>query len=83
REKIKSIFEIVNADEDVAKLRKPLTMQMAPQEVLLALDVEFKDDLNSDGLAKAIKRLENAIREKLPDVKQIFIEANNITSKVK
>lgn len=82
KEKINSIYAIVNSDEDVVKLRKPLTMQLAPEEVLLALDVEFGDHLDGNQLAKAIKRLECAIQKKFPDVKQIFIEATNITDKV-
>ena len=81
-EKIKKIHEVVNADPDVIKLNKPLTMQMGPNELLLALDVEFKNKLNSDGLAKAVQRLEKNIREKLPDVKQIFIEARNLTKEL-
>ncbi len=78
REKIKIIYEIVNADDDVIKLKKPLTMQMGPHEILLALDVEFKKKLDGGNLANAIRRLEKNIREKLPDVKYIFIEANSL-----
>lgn len=79
KEKIKIIYDIVDTDEDVIKLNNPLTMQMGPDELLLALDVKFKDDLSSGDITKAVKRLEKNIREKLPDVKQIFIEARNLT----
>ena len=79
KEKIKIIYDIVDADPDVIKLNCPLTMQMGPDELLLALDVKFKNDLTSEGLTKAVQRLEKKIREKLPDVKKIFIEASNLT----
>lgn len=78
KEKIKAIYEIVDADHDVIKLNSPLTMQMGPEEFLLALDVKFKDDLSSGDLTKAVQRLEKNIRQKLPDVKKIFIEASNL-----
>ena len=78
KEKIKSIHEIVDADPDVVKLIKPLTMQMGPNELLLALDVEFRAPLSGDQLVKAIKRLEESIRQKMPDVKRIFIEARSL-----
>lgn len=78
KEKIKTIYEIVDADPDVIKLNSPLTMQMGPDELLLALDVKFKNDLTSGDLTKAVQRLEKNIREKLPDVKKIFIEASNL-----
>jgi divalent metal cation (Fe/Co/Zn/Cd) transporter len=53
-------------------------MQMGPDELLLALDVKFKNDLTSGDLTRAVQRLEKNIREKLPDVKKIFIEASNL-----
>lgn len=51
---------------------------MGPDELLLALDVKFKNDLTSQDITNAVKRLEKNIREKLPDVKKIFIEARNL-----
>lgn len=78
KEKVAGIYAIVNDDKDVYKLRKPLTMQMGPEEVLLALDVNFKTEINSDQIIWAIERLEKKIITKYPDVKQIFIEAKNL-----
>ncbi len=78
KEKIKTIYDIVDADPDVVKLNCPLTMQMGPDELLLALDVKFKNDLTSQDLTNAVQRLEKNIRQKLPDVKKIFIEASNL-----
>ncbi len=78
KEKVQGIYEIVNNDNDVYKLCKPLTMQMGPGEVLLALDVNFKMALSSEQIMLAVQRLEKKIMEKYPDVKQIFIEAKNL-----
>ncbi|MDQ6904549.1 MAG: cation diffusion facilitator family transporter [Bacteroidota bacterium] len=78
KEKIDKIYEIVDADPDVLKLNRPLTMQMGPNEFLLALDVKFENKLNSGDVTKAVKRLEENIRKELPDVKKIFIEASNL-----
>ena len=46
--------------------------------MLLALDVKFKNDLTRGDLTKAVQKLGKNIREKLPDVKKIFIEASNL-----
>lgn len=78
KEKIKTIYDIVDSDRDVIRLNKPLTMQMGPDELLLALDVKFKHHLNSEDITIAVQRLEKNIRERLPDVKNIFIEAKNL-----
>ena len=78
-----SIKDIVGADESVSKLLDPLTMHFGPEVVLLALDVEFKDHLNSDQIEAAILRMENRIREENPIVKRIFIEAKAIHGRKK
>jgi uncharacterized protein (UPF0335 family) len=57
-------------------------MQMGPEEVLLALDVNFKTEINSEQIIWAIERLERKIMTKYPDVKQIFIEAKNLRNNV-
>jgi uncharacterized protein (UPF0335 family) len=57
-------------------------MQMGPEEVLLALDVNFKTEINSEQIIWAIERLERKIMTKYPEVKQIFIEAKNLRNNV-
>lgn len=76
KETLRLIKSIVVEDPDVLQIKPPLTMQLSPDEVLLALDIQFKNDLESEELAKAICRLEQKIKAQLPTVKQIFIEAN-------
>ncbi len=73
---IELIKSLVNADEDVETLCPPLTMQLGPNEVLLALDIQFKNHLQGTEVAQVIKRLEEKIKKEIPMVKQIFIEAN-------
>lgn len=79
KEKIDKIYEIVDTDPDVLRLNRPLSMQMGPDELLLALDVKFQTKLISGDVTKAVRRLEENIRKELPDVKKIFIEASNLS----
>lgn len=80
-EQITAICNIVKNDPDVLILKKPLTMQMSPDEILVALDVQFKDNINGDQITNAIRRLEKNIKGMFPSVKKIFIEANTFESK--
>ncbi len=50
-----------------------------PDEVLLNLDIEFRRVLSTAEVAAAVDRLETAIRERHPDMKRIFIEAERLT----
>lgn len=76
---VDDIMRLVKEDENVQNLRRPLTMHMAPKDVLLALDVQFDHSLNSTELSATIKRLERSIREAYPEIKRIYIEAANLT----
>ncbi len=76
---VDDIMELVKKDKNVETLNRPLTMHMAPNDVLLALDVQFIRQLNSTELSDTIKRLENAIRNSYPEIKRIYIEANRLT----
>ena len=80
RELINQVYSMVNSDQDVVIAQKPLSMQMSPDEIILAMNVEFKKDINGRELPQSIKRLEKNIRNQFPSVKQIFIEAQELDS---
>ena len=75
---IERVRAIVAAEPDVRRADRLMTMQLGPHEVLLTLDVVFRDGITADELARAIDRLEGTIRGQHPDVRQIFIEAQNL-----
>jgi cation diffusion facilitator family transporter len=74
---VKGIYEMVNNEERVKTLYFPLTMHLAPNEILLALDVEFQKEMTVGELFTAINQLEDNIKLKFPSVKKIYIEAKN------
>ena len=76
---VDDIMELVKNDKNVETLSRPLTMHLAPNDVLLALDVQFVRKLDSAELSETIKRLESTIREAYPDITRIYIEANKLT----
>ncbi len=72
------IMKLVMEDKNVETLSRPLTMHMAPEDVLLALDVQFVRNLSSSELSATVKRLESSIRKNHPEIKRIYIEARNL-----
>ncbi|MDX5346594.1 MAG: cation diffusion facilitator family transporter, partial [Hymenobacteraceae bacterium] len=80
---VESITKLVLAEPGVIKAAPPLTMHLGPYEILLAIDVEFKDSLTADEVEVSVARLEKAIFNTHPEVKRIFIEAKAITAKVR
>lgn len=74
---VKGIYNLVENDPKVETLYFPLTMHLAPNEILLALDVEFQKDMTVDELFTTINQLEDRIKNTFPSVKKIYIEAKN------
>jgi cation diffusion facilitator family transporter len=70
-----SVRSIAAEDEAIQQVRKSLTMHFGPNDVLLALDVEFKPELSSKQIGEAINRVEATIRARHPEIRHIFIEA--------
>lgn len=74
---VEGIYNLVNKEPKVKTLYFPLTMHLAPNEILLALDVEFDKVMTVDELFGTIRQLEDQIKVAYPNVKKIYIEAKN------
>ena len=70
-----SIKAIVRADVAVSASEAPITLHLGPRDVLLALNIEFNDELSSDEIEAAVRRIEKNIKATHTEVKRIFIEA--------
>ena len=73
-----SIKDIVRSDEAVSDSEPPITLHLGPQDVMLALNIEFRDELSADEIEAAVRRIEKNIRTAHTEVKRIFIEAASV-----
>jgi cation diffusion facilitator family transporter len=75
---IEKIDRILEEDPSVSSYHQPLSLYFGPNEVLVNLDVNFVDGLNSDQIEHAVDQIEARIREAIPAVNRIYIEAEAI-----
>jgi cation diffusion facilitator family transporter len=75
---LQSIRTLVEDDPSVARVVKPLTMHLGPEDVLLALELVFESNGSAADSAAAIDRLDRLIRAKHPQIRHIFIEAQSL-----
>lgn len=80
---LNDINEILKSEPAVKHSNAPLSMHMGPNEILLALEVQFHNKLTAEEIELAVDRLEKNIRKKHSEVKRIFIEAEAISRKRK
>jgi len=60
--------------DEVQRIDRLLTMQLAPEEILVNMDVAFDDGLDTDRLEAAIRHIEGVIEEAVPSARKVFIE---------
>lgn len=71
---LERISVIVKSDPSIRNSELPLSMYMAPEEVLLLLKVSFNAELKSNEIAVAIQRIRENIEREYPTVKQVYVE---------
>ncbi|MEH1837419.1 MAG: cation diffusion facilitator family transporter [Nostoc sp.] len=77
---IANIRSLSKTEPGVQEVIRVLTMQLAPQEVLLNLEIQFYKNLTGEEIALTVESLEVKISQKHPEIKQIFIEAKSFTA---
>lgn len=75
---IQVIKNILEEEENVTIYKRPLSLYFGPNEVLINLDVKFKNQLTSRQIESTIDRVEAAIKDAIPTVNRIFIEAETV-----
>ena len=73
RRKILKTVNSFNEIEDIISLK---TMHLSPDEVLVTLEINYKDGIIVDELEKLNDKIENKIKEIIPNAK-IYLEPEN------
>lgn len=68
---------IIRAQDGILRINELRTMHLGPQDVLLALSVDFVDRLTSEQVELAISTMERAIKSQYPEITRVFIEAQD------
>ena len=72
------IRRIAQSEDCVHRAGWPLTMHLGPDDVLLALDAEFKNGVSAEDMSRAVNRIEAAVRERFPEIGRIYIESRRV-----
>ena len=71
---MRQIIALAKADPSVIKIKRHFSIYMSPEEIILQLIAVFKQDLTTEQITDAIKRISDSIQKEFPRIKQIFIE---------
>lgn len=80
REDRQAMQRIILNTSQVTRLGSIATMHMGPRDILVAMDIEFQDGLTTDEIEAAIDGIETGIKEAVPEVTRIYIEAESLSN---
>jgi cation diffusion facilitator family transporter len=72
------IHQTICSMPEIRHCGRLLTMHLGPDDILVNIDVEFVDGLATDELEAAIDRIESRVKEAVPAVTRIYIEAKAV-----
>ncbi|CCB63521.1 cation diffusion facilitator family transporter [Hyphomicrobium sp. MC1] len=73
-EVISSILSLAISEQSVDGANNVFALHLAPDQILVALSLEFSDELRTPQIEAAVVRLEERIRAKHPEVISLFIK---------
>ena len=78
REIVRSISEIAKSNDNVSGVDRLVTVHLAPNQIVVALDVEFMDNMLTTQVEEAAAKLESSIKSAHPDVIALFLHPKKI-----
>jgi cation diffusion facilitator family transporter len=75
-----AILAIAQKLDGIERAQIVFTVHLAPDQVVVALRLEFRDDLNAPAIEKITAELERRIHDALPDVIAIFVKPQPVGS---
>jgi cation diffusion facilitator family transporter len=74
---LQAVEDATKGERGVVRIERPLSMQLGPNAVLLAVAIEFAPELSGEEVAQTIERLEEKVRRERPEVEHMYIEAQS------
>lgn len=72
---IQGVREILQASDSIGHVNEVLTMHMGPDFILANISVDFDNQQTAEQIEIEISRLDQQIKQRFPQIKRIFIEA--------
>jgi cation diffusion facilitator family transporter len=78
REELRELRALVESDPAVERVQHLYTVYQGAHEVLLAIELRFRDATTAVEIRRAVARLKGGIRSKQPDVTRVYFGAESI-----
>jgi cation diffusion facilitator family transporter len=73
------IIHLISSRPEVDGVVELLTMQLSPEEILVAVKVDFADGVDSQRIEDVSTEIDEALRKECPMVRHVFLDATTAT----
>lgn len=77
KETLTTIREIARRRPRVEQVNEVLTLHMGPSFVLVTMSIDFQDEETTESLEDSIAIIDHEIKQAVPEVRRVFIEAES------
>ena len=70
-----AIERVLEEHTDVVRVFELLTMVLGPNALLVAARIDLDDSIGAARVERSVSELEGAIRDAVPDVTEVFLDA--------
>jgi cation diffusion facilitator family transporter len=70
----KSVLELVAKDPAIQRANGVLTVHLAPDQIVVALSAEFKDQMRTPEIEASVERIEASLAAAHPEIRALFIK---------
>jgi divalent metal cation (Fe/Co/Zn/Cd) transporter len=74
---VREVRALANASPAVSAINELSTMHLGPQEVLLVVSIDVRNDMKAGKLEELLQSLEKGIKSRFPVVKRLFTEVQS------
>ena len=71
------IMAAVRGDPDIERVNGMTTVHLGPEQIVVALSLEFKDERSTGDIEECVERIESKLREHRSDIASVFVKPQN------
>jgi cation diffusion facilitator family transporter len=83
KETREGIIDIAIAEPGIDRINQSMTMHFGPNDVLVALSLDFKGNLTAVEVENTVSRIEQRIKHAYPHVTRVFVEAQSFEAHIR
>ena len=77
-DEIGEVQRMVESDEAIVRCGRILSLYMGPNNLVITVDANFDPARSADEVLAAVDRIEAKIKDRFPETKSVFVEAENL-----